>query len=305
VRAWFAVLALAGACGDDPVSPEVVVADAGSAPQVLGASSTTVFWATGTATERALSGAAVASLPATETPLGIASGPVAHAGDFLVYVGSGLIQRVDGTGDAIRVSGASTEAVGVSADGKVVVWTDGANVEWATQMRQMATLTKIDRCDHALVTSEQIYLACDGTTGRRLLRIEIRTAEVTGITSSTTWAAMFPSPMPTATYKGRIVGGDNEGVLWLVEESPSRRAILVHEAIGGEPTVLLEHVKDAARFFTTDDALYWQEGDELLTAARNGGEASIVATLPGAAGGIADGYVYFAHDNAIERLRVE
>ncbi|HUS28509.1 MAG TPA: hypothetical protein VMZ53_08370, partial [Kofleriaceae bacterium] len=106
-------------------------------------------------------------------------------------------------------------------------------------------------------------------------------------------------------YEGRIVDADDSGALWLVEEMPSGRAIVVAEPVQGEASLVLPHVSRATGFFASAGSLYWQEGDELLTAPRAGGAASIVASLPGAAGAVADGYVYFVNGSAIERLPVE
>jgi len=145
-----------------------------------------------------------------------------------------------------------------------------------------------------------------GSSGPGLRRIEQNSGMITPVTASSTWGPMFPGGSPIgATYKGRIVDANDDGALWLVEEMPSGRGIVVSEPVQGDATLLLEHVNGATGFFATSDAMYWQEGDELLTAPRAGGAASIVATLPGPAGAIADGYAYFVDGNAIKRLPVD
>ena len=310
----FAIVAAAlGACGDDGATrtPEVVIADAslgGSMPTVLGATATTVFWSSSSGATTLVGGASLASLPAQGSQLAAASGPVAHAGDYVAFVTDGTISRVDAAGTVQRLTAGAPDALGAgSASPPVIAWTVGPVLSWGPDDAQStATFTKIDSCDHAFVASQQIYVACDGASGRRLLRVDQRSGDVTPVIASSTLAPMFPGgAMAGSTYRGRIVDGDNEGVLWLVEEMPSQRAILVLQPLQGEPTLLLEHVARASGFFATADSLYWQEGDALLTAPRSGGPAAIVATDLGTVGAVADGYAYFTHGVAIERLRVE
>jgi hypothetical protein len=117
---------------------------------------------------------------------------------------------------------------------------------------------------------------------------------------------MFPGGASDgATYRGRIVHADDDGALWLVEEIPSGRGIVVSEPVQGDATVLLEHLAGASGFFATPDALYWQEDDALLSAPRAGGAAEIISSLPGPAGALADGYIYFVDGTAIKRLPLE
>jgi hypothetical protein len=216
--------------------------------------------------------------------------------------------RVDGAGTVEGVNNGTPEVLGGSAsETAITVWATGADVTWSGGAGSgSATLTRIDRCDHLRVADRQIHIAADGAGGRRLLRVDAGSAEVTSVTTSATWAPMFPGgSIAGSTYRGRIVDADGEAALWLVEEMPSERAILVREPVQGEATVLLEHVAHAAGFFASADALYWQEGDALLTAPRTGGPASIAATLTGSAGAYADGYVYITDGAAISRLRVE
>jgi len=308
------LLAALGACGGGGSGPtfEVVVPDAtlnGAVPVVIGATADTVFWSASTgAGTTFVAGASVASLPAQGTQLATASGPVAPAGAHVLFVADQTISRVGIDGVAQRITTGAPDALAGSSDTvPVVVWTSGAVVSWGVDdMQTTATLTKIDRCDHARVTMQQIYVAADGPSGRRLLRIDQRTGDVTSITASSTWSTMFPGGgMAGATYRGRIVGADDSGALWLVEEMPSGRGIVVSEPLQGAPSVLLEHVSGATGFFASANGLYWQEGDELLTAPRTGGAASIIGSLPGRADAFADGYIYVTDGSAIERLRVE
>lgn len=311
VRRVAVLAAVLGACsGDDTAKPEIVVADAGATPQLLGATATTVFWsASGGGMATLVSGASIASLPAQGAQLASAVGPVAAAGDHVIFVTDrATISLVDATGTVQSVTGGTPDIVaGSSAEMPVVAWTVGAMVSWGVDaVQRTVTLNKVVSCDNARVTSEHIYVAVDDPNGRRLLRIEQRNGNITPITSSVTWAPMFPGGGTAgSTYKGRIVGADDDAALWLVEEMPSRRAILVREPLVGEPSVLLQHIAGASGFFVAPDALYWQEGDALLTAPRAGGDADIAATGIGTAGAYADGYIYFTSGVAIERVRVK
>lgn len=303
--------AVLGACGGDDTTAEVVLRDAtlgGSPPAVFGATADVVMWSASTGATTLVAGSSLASLPATGTQLATSTGPVAHDGDHVLFVADDTISRAGVDGTVRRILTAAPDVLaGGGSPAAAFAWTAGPVVSWGIDDTQLtATLTKIDRCDHARVTGQHVYVACDGTSGRRLLRIDQRTAAITPVTASSTWAAMFPGGGRTgATYRGRIADADDDGALWLVEEMPSGRGIVVLEPVQGEPSVLLEHLSGATAFFRTDDALYWQEGDALLTAPRAGGAASIAASLPGPAGAFADGYVYFTHGVAIERLRVE
>jgi len=309
VRSTALALALAACGGDSGPSVEVVVSDAtigGAAPRVIGATSDTVSWTAspGPGTTH-VAGASLAKLPATGSQLAMATGPVAHAGDTVVFGADMGIARVGLDGAVMRLTTGSPEALAGSAH--IVAWTAGAVVSWGPDdVQKTATLGRIDSCDHLRITARHIYVAADGSTGRRLYRIERNSAMATGVTSSSTWAAMFPAPLPDgATLRGRIAAADDDGALWLVEDMPTGRAIVVSQPLQGDAVVLLEHVRGATGFFAAPDTLYWQEGDELLTAPRGGGAASIFATLPGPAGALADGYVYFVDGNAIKRMRVE
>jgi hypothetical protein len=303
---------LLGACGSPDGNAELVVRDAtlgGAAPVVIGATADAVMWtASAGAGTTLVGGGSLASLPAPPMQLAAASGPVAHAGNHVVFVADQTISRAGLDGVVQRVTNADVDMLaGGSGTVPVVAWSAGPVVSWgADDAQTAATLTKIDRCDHARVTTRQIFVAADGTSGRRLLRIDQRTGDITPITASSTWAPMFPGGGTTgATYRGRIVGADDDGALWLVEEMPSGRGIVVSEPVQGEASVVLEHVSGATGFFASERSLYWQEGDALLAAPRSGGAAEIIASLPGPVGALADGYVYFTDGATIERLRVE
>lgn len=302
-----AVLALVGlaACGESAeTSFEIVVADTAAVPTIVGATATTVFWSTGAA----IGGAALAALPADARPLATSAGPIAHAGEVVLYVTEGRVWRVGIDGVAERVAPATPDALGGNTrTPPIAAFTTGADVSWgANDAQTVVTLSKTDACDQVWVTDHQIYVAAASASGGRLVRIDQETAVPATMTSSVLWADRFPSGgMAGATYTGRIVAADDDAALWLVEEQPSRRAIVVREPVRGEAEVVLEYMQNASGFFASDTSLYWQEGDTLLSAPRDGGAASIEAELPGTAGAYADGYIYVTNGNAIERLRVE
>lgn len=305
----FAIATVVAACGggDTGTEPEVVVADAtlaGMPPHLLGATSNAVFWTAGST----IGGASLSTLPASGTELATSLGAIAAAGDSVVFAGDGILLRVDLAATPGRIAVGTPEALAADAsDPPQLAWTTAADVHWGTaDVIKTATLTKIDSCDHAWVTPTQIFAACDGSTGRRLFSVETLSAQVSPLTSSSVWATMFPNgPMAGSTYVGRIVGANDFAVMWLVEEQPSKRAVLIRQPVSGDATVLLEHVTNATGFFVGDSALYWQEGSELLTAPLDGGAADIVATLPGDAGAFADGYIYYTDGSGIARLRVD
>lgn len=310
-RATLAVLLTA--CGSDSgPSFELVISDArvdGGAPVVLGATASTVTWSASAGGGITLvARGSLAKLPTEQQKVATATGPVATAGDSVLFAADNTISRVDVDGTVERLTAGTPEALAGSAEAvPVIAWTSGAVVSWGVDDAQRtATLTKIDRCDHARVSSHHIFVAADGASGRRLLRIEQSTGVITPVTASSTWAPMFPGTAADgSTYRGRIVHADDDGALWLVEEMPSGRGIVVSEPVQGDAAVLLEHLTNASGFFATPDALYWQEDDALLSAPRAGGPAEIVASLPGAAGAVADGYVYFVDGTAIKRLPLE
>jgi hypothetical protein len=314
VRALLAALvatAAAGCGSDSEPTAEVVVADAtlgGAQLRVLGATSTTLFWASSQGSTTLVGSASLSTLPAQGVQIATSTGPVAQAGGHVVVVADGLITRVDPDGTARRiVTGMPGAVAGNAAEPPTLAWAMGADLSWGVDdAQQTVALTKVDACNHLRVTSRRILVAADSATGRRVLSVDQRTGTATAITSSEPWAPMFPGgAQPGSTYVGRIVDGDDDSVLWLVEEMPSRRGIVISLATDGEPAVLLPYLSGASGFFATTDALYWQEDDALLMAARTGGAASIVATVPGAAGAVVDGYVYFANGAAIERQRIE
>ena len=311
-----ATLLALGACGSSAATPEVVVADAAmgaGTPTVLGASADSVYWAVASGSgPRLVAGSPLAALPAEAQQLGSASGPIAQIGDHVLLATDGAIVRVGVSLPAAKVASGTAEALGESLDSApVVVWTEGSVVSWSGEVTSSATLPKIVRCDHVRVTTTSIYVAADGTTERRLLRVDRATGSVSPLAASSAFAPSFPGGAnATATYRGRLVGADDGGALWLVEEIPAgatvtARAILALVPEQGAPSVLLAHVGAVTGFFVDADALYWQEDDALLTAPRAGGAASIVGHVSGAAGAIADGFVYFTDDTAIMRLALD
>jgi hypothetical protein len=305
------LLALAAGCGgsDAPAEPEIVVDDAAASGDVtvVGATRTHVFWTAGSHVEVA----ATATLPAAALELGTTTGNVAHAGDSVIFAADAGLVAADVTGELRTISRTLPETFAGSDTSlpafPMIARSTGAVVDWGIDDVTMSTtLNKVDRCDHMVVTRNLIYVAADGAQTRRLLWIDQRTGIIAPGTGTASWASMFAGGgMPEATYTGRIVDADDNGALWLVEEMPSQRALLVSDPVQGDAAIVLANIQGASGFFASSTYVYWQEGSELLSAPRVGGSASIVATLPGAAGAFADGYVYFVHGRAIERLRVE
>lgn len=317
IRAATIAAVLLGACGTD-ASPELVVRDAalgGGTPTVLGADASAVYWAVTAGTApKLVAGSSLSSLPADGLELGMASGPIAHVGDHVVYATSGMVVRASVTVPAAKVATVVADALGESLDtAPVLVWTQGAAVSWGNgDVMASATLSKVVRCDHVRITETSIYVAADGTSGeRRLFRIDRATGAGAPLSASSTHAAAFPGGAVTgATYRGRLVGTDARGAQWLVEETAAgatapERAILVAVPEQGEPTVVLDRVTGASAFFTRPDAFFWQEGDALLTAPRSGGAASIVGQITGTIGAIDSGFVYYVDGSAIERLAID
>lgn len=316
-RAATIALVLLGACGTD-ASPELVVRDAamgGGVPSLLGADPGAVYWSVTTSNSptKVVAGGSLATLPVNGVALGNASGPIAQVGDHVVYAAGGSIVRASVAIAEAKVASVVADALTESVDpDPVLVWTTGAVVSWGNgDVMDSATLSRIVRCDHLRITATSIYVAADGASERRLLRIDRTTGMVSPLSASSTHAASFPGGEATgATYRGRLVGADDVGALWLVEEtamgttSPAR-AILLSIPEQGEATVLLEHVNGASAFFTRSEAFYWQEGDALLTAPRAGGAASIVHRVSGTVGAIDSGFVYYVEGSAIERLALD
>jgi hypothetical protein len=311
----FATLLAVGACGSSGATPEVVVADAAmgaGTPSLLGATADRVYWTVASGTgPRLVAGSPLAALPADGQQLGSASGPIVEVGDHVLLATDGTIVRIGVALPAAKIASAKAEALGESLDSEpLVVWTEGAVVSWGDGTSS-ATLPKIVRCDQVRVTATNIYVDADGTTDRRLLRIDRGTGFVSPLAASSTFASSFPGgAQDGATYRGRLVGADDAGALWLVEELPAgasatARAILALVPEQGAPTVLLAHVGAVTGFFVDAEAFYWQEADALLTAPRAGGAASIAGHVPGTAGAIADGFVYVTDGIAIERLALD
>ena len=308
---------LLGGCGTD-ARPERVVGDAAmgaGTPTLLGAEAGTVYWSVSAgAGPKLVAGSSLATLPAEGQQLGTASGPIAQVGDHVVFSTDGTIVRAGVATPAMKVVTVTAEALGESAErDPIVVWTEGPGVSWGNgDVMGSATLSKIVRCDHLRVTATSIYVAADGTSGeRRLLRVDRKTGVVFPLTASNPHATSFPGGgAEGAAYRGRLVGADELGALWLVEETAAgatspTRAILVSLPEQGTSSVVLENIRGTSAFFTGADAFYWQEGDALLTASRAGGAASILGHLPATAGAIDAGFVYFIEGNAIERLPLD
>ncbi len=317
VRAATLAIVLLGACGTDDASPQVVVRDAalgGGVPTLLGAHADAVYWSVSASSgPQLVAGASLRSLPADGKQLGMATGPIAQVGDHVIYSTDASIQRASMTSAPAKVASVVAEALGESADpDPVLVWTAGAVVSWGNgNATDSAMLSRIVRCDHLQITDTSIYVAADGASERRLLRVDRRTGAVSGLSASSTHAGSFPGGEVTgAIYRGRLVGVDDGEALWLVEEtvagttSPDR-AILLSVPDQGEPAVLLEHVNGASAFFTRAEAFYWQEGDALLAAPRSGGAASIVHQVTGTVGAIDSGFVYYVEGSAIERFALD
>lgn len=317
VRAATIALVLLGACGTD-ASPELVVRDAamgGGVPTLLGAEPGAVYWSVTTSNSptKLVAGGSLATLPVEAQTLGMASGPIAQVGDHVVYAAGGSIVRASVTIAEAKVASVVAEALGESLDtDPVLVWTAGGVVSWGNgDVMDSVTLSRIVRCDHLRITATSIYVAADGSSERRLLRIDRKTGAVFPLSASSTHAVSFPGGEATgATYRGRLVGADEVGALWLVEETAAgatspERAILLSIPEQGDAIVLLEHVNGASGFFTRSEAFYWQEGDALLTAPRSGGAASIVHRVTGTVGAIDSGFIYYVEGSTIERLALD
>ncbi len=308
-----AALLLLGACGTDGASSEVVVADCGGAPSLLGVGSGAVFWTVRAGAGTQISGSSLASLPAERQSLGDAPGPVAQVGDHVLVANDGAIFRAGLAGPATKVLTAAAETLTESEDDMpTVAWTNGPNVMWGNgNAMSTAPLSKITRSTQLQITATSIYVGADGVSERRILRINRRTGDVTPLAASSTFAEMFPDGGKSgATYYGRLVGADATAGLWLVEEraagaTSAARAILVSIPEQGAPSVVLDRIGAVTAFFATTDGFYWQEGDALLSAPKSGGAAAIEAHIPGQAGAVADGFVYYATGTAIERLAVD
>jgi len=298
-----AIAALLAGCGTDSAG-EIVVAAAGQAT-LLGASPAGVYWTTpGTAGTR-IHGSSLEALPGAAQELAMATGPAVHADDHVVLAQAGVLLRAQLDAPLARAASTNAEALGeIPGPTPRLVWSLADKLSWGeSQAERTVTLLRTTRVDHVRTTAHRIYAAVDGTTERRLVYLDLADGLVNNLTASTTFASAFPSASDGATYQGRIVGADDDGAYWLVEQSPSRRAVLVALPARGEPTVVLDTLQQARGFFVTPDAFYWQEGDTLLTAPRAGGSAAIAAELDGTAGALADGFVYYVTPGgAIERL---
>jgi hypothetical protein len=299
-----AIAALLAGCGTDSTG-ELVVENAGQAT-LLGASSAGVYWtAPGSGGARVL-GSSLAALPAEPQELAPATGAAEHATDPVILANAGALLRAQLDPPHARAALAPADAIGeIPGDTPRLVWTVADKLSWGmSDAERTLALVRTTRVDHVRTTPRRIYAAVDSTASeRRVVYVDLAEALIHNLTSSSAYASEFPGAADGATYQGRIVGADADGAYWLVEESPSRRAVLVALPARGEPTVVLDTIRGATGFFVTPDAFYWQEGDVLLTAPRTGGSATIAAELDGAAGAIADGFVYYVTPGgSIERL---
>lgn len=310
--ALFAAILLAG-CGTDDPSPELVVGDAsmgGGTPSLLGASASSVYWSVSSTGGKRIGGGALAALPADGQELVMATGAVTHAGDHVIAVAGATILRVGVDSPAARVMSGTADVLAETPEAMPrLVWTVADKLYWgANEAEGSVVMPRTVRADHVRASKRWCYAAVESSGERRLLRVDRSTGAVGVGAGSARYADAFPGGAKTgATYRGRVVGADDRGGFWLVEETAAGettpgRAILVGVAEDGVATVLLEHIQNPAAFFVTDDAFYWQEGEALLTAPREGGAASIAAHLPGTAGALADGFLYYVTGSSIERL---
>ena len=108
-------IALVGCGSSDAPSFERVVDDAslgGSAPVLVGATATTVFWRAG----NAIGGAPVETLPAQGAQLAMAaSSAIGHAGDHVAFVTEGRVSRVNGAGDVARIAPGAPKAICITS----------------------------------------------------------------------------------------------------------------------------------------------------------------------------------------------
>ena len=269
---------------------------------LLGVSADAVYWTSGAR----VSGASLDTLPAPPLELVASATLAVHADDHVLAVAGQNVLSASVATPARRVATTAVEALAES-DGPTprLVWSVGDTLSWGPSgdVDGSATLNRTTHVDHIRAAPNRFWVASDGTADRRLLFVDRETTASGVAASSARYADSFPGGgADGATYRGRIVDATDDAALWLVEELPSTRAVLVEVPAHGTPSVLLEHVMGAAGFFATDDALYWQEGDALLTAPRSGGAASIAVHLPGTAGALADGFVYYVEGGAIMRL---
>ena len=301
------IAALLGGCGTDPSSSEVVVTDAPGAT-LLGASSNAVYWSA--AAGKRVLGSSLETLPAEVEELSTATGPAVHADDHVLLVADGRVMRARVGAPPERLASATVEALGETSETPPrLIWTVADKLSWGlTDAERTITIPRTTRVDHVRAGFRRIYAAVDGPQGRRLIYVNLTDGLFHGLTAATTYADSFPGgPLDGATYSGRVVGADDNSAFWLVEEtaagaSAPGRAVLVSVLDTGVGTVLLEHIKRPSAFFVADDGFYWQEGDALLHAPREGGAASIAVHLDGTAGAIADGFVYYVSGSSIERL---
>ncbi len=303
------IAALLAACGTDSTSSEVVV-DKASGATLLGASANALYWSVPAAAGTRVLGSSLATLPGEAEDLAMATGPSVHAADHVVFVADGYMMRASVGAAASRLATATAEAIGETAElPPRLIWAAGDKLSWGvSEADRTVAIPRATRVDHVRASFRRIYAAVDSSQGRRLVYVDRTIGLVQGLVASTEFAASFPGGAKDgATYRGRIVGTENDDVFWLVEESvagttlPSR-AVLALVTDRGEISVLLDRIQKPSAFFVADDGFYWQEGDALLHAPRDGGAASIAAKLSGTAGALADGFVYYVSGSSIERL---
>lgn len=312
-RSVLAAILVCGACGTDAASPELVATESAGPPTLLGVGAGAAFWTVSTGAAPQIAGCSLDTLPAAPVSIAAAPGPIAHVGDHVLYATDTAILRGSLGAGPMKVRDAEAEAVMESDEADpITAWSTGALLLWGNgDEMNAARLSKVTRIDQIAITTRHLYVGGDGTSERRVFRIDRRTVEVTPLAASSTFAAMFPGAgAPGATYAGRLVGANDAGGFWLVEEraanaSTPSRAILVALPVDGEPTVLLDRIGAVSGFFSTPEGFSWQEGDAILSAPASGGAATLVAHIDGRAGAVADGFVYYVNGTAIERLALE
>jgi hypothetical protein len=309
------IAALLAGCGTDDPTPELVVTDASmgsGTPTLIGASAGSVYWSLSASGGKRIAGGSLVSLPTDGHEVLMATGAVAHAGDHVVGVSGSTILRAGVDTAPSRVMSGTADVLAETPEAVPrLVWTVGDKIYWgANEAEGSAVMPRTIRADHVRASKRWCYAAVDASGERRMIRVDRTTAAIGFGPGSERYAESFPGGAKTgATYRGRIVGADDAGAFWLVEEIASgattpARAVLVNLPENAPAaTVVLENINAPVAFFVADDAFYWQEGDALLTASRDGGAASIAAHLDGTAGALADGFVYYVTSSgSIERL---
>lgn len=280
---------------------------------VVGADGDAVYWSvTQPNTTKLVFGSSVEELPRTGTQLGVSSGPVVQVGDHVVFATAKTVVRASIATAESSIAASTAGAVGESPDGAFVWFVDG-QIQWGAKAMEGSTMTRLSRANAIVASAARTYVA--GTIGTstdwRLLRLDRGGDRAVIVAGSMELAEKFPGgSVAMSSYRGRLVGADDAGALWLVsetaeDESIPTRAILVSVPVEGEPSVLLDRIGAVTAFFATPERFYWQEGDAVLSAPTSGGAASLEAHIAGQAGAVADGFVYYVNGAAIERLAVD